>query len=95
METFFTEAIRRNIYAELQDFVQVILREPLWKTIKNKRDLIRRYIIYSFLSFKFLQFLSLKYYFLGWRAFEKSGATWKWQSIPLQNFEILSAGHNI
>ena len=29
METFFTEAIRRNIYAELQDFVQVILRELL------------------------------------------------------------------
>ncbi|CAH0392714.1 unnamed protein product [Bemisia tabaci] len=41
METFFTEAIRRNIYAQLQDLVQVILREPLRKAIKNKRDLIR------------------------------------------------------
>ncbi|CAH0387884.1 unnamed protein product [Bemisia tabaci] len=45
METFFTEAIRRNTYAELQDFVQVILREPLRKAIKNKRDLIRSILI--------------------------------------------------
>ena len=95
METFFIEAIRRNIHAELQDFVQVILREPLRKAMKNKIDPIRRYIIFSFLSFKFLQFLSLKYYFLGWKVFEKSGATCKWQRIPLQNFEILSAGPNI
>lgn len=42
METVFTDAIRRNIYAELQDFVQVGLREPLRKAIKNKKDLIRR-----------------------------------------------------
>lgn len=43
METVFTDAIRRNIYAELQDFIQIILREPLRKAIKNKKDLIRRY----------------------------------------------------
>ena len=42
METVFIDAIRRNIYAELQDFVQLALREPLRKTIKNKKDLIRR-----------------------------------------------------
>lgn len=41
METVFTDAIRRNIYAELQDFVQLSLREPLRKAIKNKKDLIR------------------------------------------------------
>ncbi|XP_022901321.1 cytoplasmic FMR1-interacting protein [Onthophagus taurus] len=41
METVFTDAIRRNIYAELQDFVQLGLREPLRKAIKNKKDLIR------------------------------------------------------
>ncbi|KAJ8936438.1 hypothetical protein NQ318_015584 [Aromia moschata] len=45
METVFTDAIRRNIYAELQDFVQVILREPLRKAIKNKKDLIRSIIM--------------------------------------------------
>lgn len=44
METVFTDAIRRNIYAELQDFVQKILREPLRKAVKNKKDLIRRYV---------------------------------------------------
>lgn len=43
METVFVDAIRRNIYAELQDFVQLILREPLRKAIKNKKDLIRRF----------------------------------------------------
>jgi len=42
METVFIDAIRRNIYAELQDFVQLALREPLRKAIKNKKDLIRR-----------------------------------------------------
>lgn len=45
METVFTDAIRRNIYAELQDFVQLILREPLRKAIKNKKDLIRRCVL--------------------------------------------------
>ena len=42
METVFTDAIRRNVYQELQDFVQLQLREPLRKSIKNKKDLIRR-----------------------------------------------------
>ena len=43
METVFTDAIRRNVYQELQDFVQLTLREPLRKSIKNKKDLVRRY----------------------------------------------------
>jgi len=41
-ETVFTDAIRRNVYQELQDFVQLTLREPLRKATKNKKDLIRR-----------------------------------------------------
>lgn len=45
METVFTDAIRRNIYAQLQDFVQKDLREPLRKAIKNKKDLIRSIIV--------------------------------------------------
>jgi len=44
METVFADAIRRNIYAELQDFIQLLLREPLRKAIKNKKDLIRRLV---------------------------------------------------
>lgn len=43
METVFADAIRRHVYAELQDFVQLTLREPLRKAIKNKKDLVRRY----------------------------------------------------
>lgn len=56
METVFNDAIRRHIYAELQDFVQVILREPLRKAIKNKKDLIRRYLytIFNIYSFYFM-----------------------------------------
>ena len=42
METVFTDAIRRNVYQELQDFVQLALREPLRKSTKNKKDLVRR-----------------------------------------------------
>lgn len=45
IETVLCEAIRRNIYAELQDFVQLIMREPLRKAIKNKKDLIRSIIM--------------------------------------------------
>ncbi|XP_076261449.1 cytoplasmic FMR1-interacting protein Sra-1 [Rhynchophorus ferrugineus] len=45
METVFTDAIRRNIYSELQEFVQISLREPLRKAIKNKKDLIRSIIM--------------------------------------------------
>jgi cytoplasmic FMR1 interacting protein len=45
METVFTDAIRRNVYQELQDFVQLSLREPLRKSIKNKKDLVRSIIM--------------------------------------------------
>lgn len=44
METAFNEAIKRHIYAELQTFVQSTLREPLRKSVKNKKDLIRTII---------------------------------------------------
>ena len=42
MEAVFMDAIRRNMYAEMQDFVQVQLRDPMRKAIKNKREVIRR-----------------------------------------------------
>lgn len=45
IETVLCEAIRRSIYAELQDFVQLMLREPLRKAVKNKKDLIRSIIM--------------------------------------------------
>lgn len=45
METVFADAARRRVYAELQDFVQLLLREPLRKAIKNKKDLIRSIIV--------------------------------------------------
>jgi hypothetical protein len=51
METVFTDAIRRNIYAELQDFIQLLLREPLRKAIKNKKDLIRRLVCCKQINF--------------------------------------------
>ncbi|XP_055332237.1 cytoplasmic FMR1-interacting protein-like [Paramacrobiotus metropolitanus] len=44
MEVIFSEAIRRNVYAELQDFVQVTLREPLRKTVKHKKDVVKTII---------------------------------------------------
>ncbi|KAL5012104.1 hypothetical protein ScPMuIL_010655 [Solemya velum] len=41
MESVFMDAIRRHIYAELQDFVQLTLREPLRKAIKRKSELVK------------------------------------------------------
>ena len=35
METVFTDSIRRCIYAELQDFVQLELRDPLRKATRK------------------------------------------------------------
>ena len=43
MEGEFTEAIRRHVYAQLQDFIQITLRDPLRKTIRHKREVIRTY----------------------------------------------------
>ncbi|WAQ99149.1 CYFIP-like protein [Mya arenaria] len=41
MESVFMDAIRRHIYAELQDFVQLVLRDPVRKAIKKKNDVIK------------------------------------------------------
>lgn len=41
METVFMDAIRRHIYAELQEFVQHFLREPLRRASKKKSEIIR------------------------------------------------------
>jgi len=48
MEHVFTESIRRSIYSKLQTFVQITLREPLRKAVKNKKDLVRRFGIFWF-----------------------------------------------
>ncbi|MFH4984178.1 hypothetical protein AB6A40_010887 [Gnathostoma spinigerum] len=40
MESVLSIAVRRHIYAELQDFVQKTLKELLGKAVKNKRDLL-------------------------------------------------------
>ena len=41
MESVFMDAIRRHIYSELQDFVQLVLRDPVRKAIKKKNDVIK------------------------------------------------------
>ncbi|ROT84477.1 putative cytoplasmic FMR1-interacting protein [Penaeus vannamei] len=45
METVFLDSIRRNIYQEMQDFVQLTLRDPLRKAIKNKKELLRTILV--------------------------------------------------
>lgn len=61
MEGEFNQAIRRHIYAELQDFVQITLREPLRKAQKNKKEYARRcsavFKVYKlFVSMHYLEF---------------------------------------
>lgn len=41
MEAVFMDAIRRHIYAQLQDFVQLVLREPIRKAIKKSHDYLK------------------------------------------------------
>uniref|UniRef100_A0A672QMN4 Cytoplasmic FMR1-interacting protein 1 homolog n=1 Tax=Sinocyclocheilus grahami TaxID=75366 RepID=A0A672QMN4_SINGR len=41
MESVFNHAIRHTIYAALQDFAQVTLREPLRQAIKRKKNVIQ------------------------------------------------------
>ena len=37
MEPFFEDAIHRTIYAEIQDFVQLTLREPMRSAVKRTK----------------------------------------------------------
>ena len=37
LEPQFSESIRHSIHSEVQDFVQVSLREPLRKAVKSKK----------------------------------------------------------
>ena len=50
LEEKFNEAIVKHVYAELQDFVQVQLREPLRKGIKQKKEIIKMYVSCCFCS---------------------------------------------
>lgn len=42
MESVFNHAIRHTVYAALQDFSQVTLREPLRQAIRKKKNVIQR-----------------------------------------------------
>lgn len=44
METVFMDAIKQSIYARLQDFIQIDLREPLRKAILKKDNMIRLFL---------------------------------------------------
>ncbi|CAJ0931257.1 unnamed protein product, partial [Mesorhabditis belari] len=44
LEPTFSQAIRRCVYTELQDFVQNSLSEPLLKALKGKKDLLANII---------------------------------------------------
>ncbi|XP_006898657.1 PREDICTED: cytoplasmic FMR1-interacting protein 1 [Elephantulus edwardii] len=47
MESVFNHAIRHTVYAALQDFSQVTLREPLRQAIKKKKNVIQRKYLFS------------------------------------------------
>lgn len=42
MESVFNHAIRHTVYAALQDFSQVTLREPLRQAVRKKKNVIQR-----------------------------------------------------
>ena len=45
MSFVFDEVVHRTVYAQLQDFVQIELREPLRKAAKNKKELLKSIIV--------------------------------------------------
>ena len=57
MEAVFMDAIRRHIYTELQEFVQLFLRDPLRKATKKRSDIIRVWV------FIFESFWRIFFYF--------------------------------
>lgn len=46
MESVFNQAIRNTIYAALQDFAQMTLREPLRQAVRKKKNVLIRYVDY-------------------------------------------------
>ena len=48
------DAIRRSVYADLQDFIQKALRDPLRKAVKNKGELARRWVVICLTNFIFI-----------------------------------------
>lgn len=44
MESVFNQAIRNTIYASLQDFAQVTLREPLRQAVRKKKNVLIRWV---------------------------------------------------
>ncbi len=45
MESVFNQAIRNTIYAALQDFAQMTLREPLRQAVRKKKNVLIRYTL--------------------------------------------------
>lgn len=45
MESVFNQAIRNTIYAALQDFAQVTLREPLRQAVRKKKNVLIRWVL--------------------------------------------------
>lgn len=46
MESVFNQAIRNTIYAALQDFAQVTLREPLRQAVRKKKNVLIRWVFW-------------------------------------------------
>lgn len=52
MESVFNQAIRNTIYAALQDFAQVTLREPLRQAVRKKKNVLIRSVCPSWVQHK-------------------------------------------
>lgn len=47
-ELVLSDAIKRHVYAELQYFIQLTLRDPVRKSIKKKLDTIKVFVYISY-----------------------------------------------
>lgn len=46
LESVFASAIRHFIHAELQEFIQITMREPLRKAAKNSKKTLMKTLVY-------------------------------------------------
>lgn len=80
LEPQFSEAIRHSIHSEVQDFVQVSLREPLRKAVKSKKatgTLLKTWVKYR--------------YFINWTYMDPfiinswtQGSVWEYTAVSQQ-----------
>lgn len=50
LECVFTEAVHYHVHTELQEFIQITMREPLRKAVKNSKRTLMKTYVYNYVN---------------------------------------------